>query len=252
MEHHVYTNNPLLEVVLQLRFPTILMIGTKVPDEFQEAIREDYPSFHEGTTSQNTIMFNVNPANGILPPAIQSQQFKNYSFVSGDEKYKIDLTNSFISLSTHGYVSWDDFIQHLKKPVEEFIRIYKPAFFERIGLRYIDGLSKTKLRVEDKEWKDLVNGNWLGVLSDQEDKDVQLSNSQAEYFLDNKEILVRINAILGKDKERGENIFIIDSDVIKIKKSQINEYENAINKLHGYSWKIFDSMITDVTRNAMK
>lgn len=252
MEHHVYANNPLLEVVLQLRFPTILMIGTKVPDEFQEAIREDYPSFHEGITNENTIMFNVNPVNGMLPPAIQSQQYKIYSFISGDEKYKIDLTNSFISLSTSGYVSWDDFTQHLKKPVEEFIRIYKPAFFERIGLRYIDGLSKTKLKVEDKEWKDLVNGNWLGILSAQDEKNVQISKAQAEYFLDNKEVLVRINAFLGKNMERTENIFIIDSDVIKMKQSQITEYETAIEKLHGYSLGIFNSMITDITTAAME
>ncbi|MBQ9572275.1 MAG: TIGR04255 family protein [Acidaminococcaceae bacterium] len=252
MEHHIYTNNPLLEVVLQLRFPTILKIGTKVPDDFQEAIREDYPSFREGTTNQNTILFNVNPVNGMLPPSIQSQQFKNYSFISSDEKYKIDLTNSFISLSTQGYVSWNDFTQHLKKPIEEFIKIYKPAFFERIGLRYIDGLSKKKLKVEDKNWKDLVDGNWLGILSVQDEKNVQLSSSQAEYFLDNKEVLVRINAILGKDKERKENIFIIDSDVIKLKQSHINEYENVIEKLHGYSLGIFNSMITDVTRTAMK
>ena len=86
----------------------------------------------------------------------------------------------------------------------------------------------------------------------QDEKNVQLSSSQAEYFLDNKEVLVRINAILGKDKERKENIFIIDSDVIKLKQSHINEYENVIEKLHGYSLGIFNSMITDVTRTAMK
>ena len=248
----IYSNNPLLEVVLQLRFPTILIIGTEVPDKFQEAIREDYPSFRSGITSENTVMLNINPINGMMPPAIQSQQTKVYSFISSDETYKIDLTNSSISVSTRRYVSWDDFVQHLKKPIDEFIKLYKPAFFERIGLRYIDGLSKQKLKSENKGWNDLVNSNWLGILSDQEEKNIRLSKSQAEFYLDNKEVLARINAYLGKIINQSENMFFIDCDVIKIKQSQINDYEDVIQKLHRYSWDIFDSLITDTTKEAMK
>ena len=140
----------------------------------------------------------------------------------------------------------------MKKPIEEFIKIYKPAFFERIGLRYIDGLSKQKLKVEGKGWKELVNENWIGIFADHDENDVRLSQSQAEFFLENKEILARVTAGLGKSMNQAENMFIIDCDIIQITQSQINEYEKIIFKLHGHSWKIFNSLITDITRTAME
>ena len=42
-----YLCNQLGEVICQLRFPEILTIGTTVPDQFQEAIRDEFPQFHK-------------------------------------------------------------------------------------------------------------------------------------------------------------------------------------------------------------
>jgi uncharacterized protein (TIGR04255 family) len=47
IERIVYRNNPLTEVVCQLRFPPILSIESELPVKFQDAIREMYPSFQE-------------------------------------------------------------------------------------------------------------------------------------------------------------------------------------------------------------
>ena len=44
-ERYQYARAPLLEVICQLRFPTILSIGAKEPAEFQEAIRKDFPQY---------------------------------------------------------------------------------------------------------------------------------------------------------------------------------------------------------------
>ena len=41
----LYEKNQLVEVICQLRFPTILSISAKEPVEFQEAIRADYPQY---------------------------------------------------------------------------------------------------------------------------------------------------------------------------------------------------------------
>ena len=40
---HSYANSPLIEVICQLRFPTILSIGSTVPAQFQEAVRDEFP-----------------------------------------------------------------------------------------------------------------------------------------------------------------------------------------------------------------
>ena len=41
----IYRENPLGQVICQLRFPEILTIGANVPVEFQEAIRDQYPRY---------------------------------------------------------------------------------------------------------------------------------------------------------------------------------------------------------------
>ena len=41
----LYSKSPLAEVICQLRFPQILIIGTQVPAEFQETIRDEFPQY---------------------------------------------------------------------------------------------------------------------------------------------------------------------------------------------------------------
>ena len=38
MDRVIFQNNPLIEVILQFRFPTILSINSNEPVDFQEAI----------------------------------------------------------------------------------------------------------------------------------------------------------------------------------------------------------------------
>lgn len=40
-----YENSPLLEVICQIRFPTILSVSAKEPAEFQEAVRGAFPRY---------------------------------------------------------------------------------------------------------------------------------------------------------------------------------------------------------------
>ena len=40
-----YARSPLVEVICQLRFPSILSIGAKEPAEFQEAVRREFPRY---------------------------------------------------------------------------------------------------------------------------------------------------------------------------------------------------------------
>ena len=52
-----YKNSPLLEVIFQLRFPTILTINANPPVEFQEKIRNEFPYYNgmiENNTEKNT------------------------------------------------------------------------------------------------------------------------------------------------------------------------------------------------------
>ena len=41
----IYKNNPLENVLIQLKFPTMLLIDSKEPEEFQEKIRNSFPYY---------------------------------------------------------------------------------------------------------------------------------------------------------------------------------------------------------------
>jgi len=64
-----------------------------------------------------------------------------------DGSYKLSLTQNFIALSTMRYTNWEDFAGWLDEPLGQFISLYQPAFFERIGLRYLNGFSRERLQL---------------------------------------------------------------------------------------------------------
>ncbi|MFM6395678.1 TIGR04255 family protein, partial [Planktothrix sp.] len=61
-ERVIYQRTPLIEVLGQLRFPTILKINNQEPYEFQEKIRFDYPIF------QKSLSVNLPPEMVALVP----------------------------------------------------------------------------------------------------------------------------------------------------------------------------------------
>lgn len=54
----------------------------------------------------------------------------------------------------------------LDKPLAQFIQIYQPAFFERIGLRYVNAFSRRALGLEELLWDDLIREPYLGILGE--------------------------------------------------------------------------------------
>lgn len=57
--------------------------------------------------------------------------------------------------STLRYPGWEAFARQLDKPLASFIRIYHPSFFQRVGLRYVNIVSRSRLGLEDADWADL-------------------------------------------------------------------------------------------------
>lgn len=129
-----YNRCPLVEVIFQLRFPTILSINSKQPADFQEKIRKEYPFYDEGIEEQNELLINTNGKSAQL----KSSQNKNYSFVSVDKTYKVNLTSTFIAISTRKYTQWEEFSEKVRQVVKAFQETYEVPFYTRVGLRYID------------------------------------------------------------------------------------------------------------------
>lgn len=246
----IYQKNPLIEVILQIKFPTILAINAKEPVDFQDAIRQEYPIYQLALESEQEISIPIG-GDFLIPSIVQKQQNKNHSFISEDGQYKINLASGFLSLSTLKYTRWEDFLKHFETPFKKFIEIYSPPFFERIGLRYIDSFSRTQLNLNDKSWKDLIQPTWLGAISFLQEDNVITSGVDAEYLLDDKISRARIHAGLGNVNNNPEQVFIIDSDFMHINNIKTIDFSNIVDYLHGNAGKFIRSAITDVLHNAM-
>lgn len=152
-----------MEAICQLRFPTILSIGAKEPAEFQEAIRAEYPRYAARSEYPMPKLTGV----GTPSPSVQPQPpVTNYNFISQDGKWKINLTNNFIALSTTATASGRTSPSGWTWCWPTLSCIYQPAYFERHGLRYLNAFSRKAVGMEDLLWDDLIQSAYLGILGE--------------------------------------------------------------------------------------
>lgn len=246
----IYQKNPLVEVILQIKFPTILSINAKDPVDFQDAIRQEYPIYQLAIENEQEITLSASN-DVMLPSVVQRKQQKNHNFISEDGKYKINLTSSFISISTLAYTQWEDMLARFITPLNKFVEIYQPAFFERIGLRYIDAFSRHQLGVENKKWNELIQPTWLGAISAVSEERVVGGSVDVEYILDNNISRLKVHAGLGNVNDDPEPVFIVDSDFIHIQNVKISDFLRIVDYLHENSGKFIRSVITETLHMAM-
>ena len=243
-----YAVNPLIEVICQLRFPTILSIGSTDPAQFQEAVRGDFPRYAARQEQQQARI-----TNGRLE---QVPPITNYNFISADGFWKINLTKDFIALSTLRYTRWEDFAQKLDKVLALFIQIYQPAFFERIGLRYVNAISRQKLGLEGELWDDLIESPFIGVLAEPDvDQDRVNKNSLDVEMTLEQGCRLKLHAgpgMLGDGKRDPEPKFILDGDFSVLEQNIPADRITAhLGNLHDYAVRLFNAATTQELKEAM-
>lgn len=248
-----YRRNPLAEVICQLRFPEILSISEKAPVDFQEAIRSEFPQFQR---RQETPMPRLTGVPGNM--TLQNQPATiNYHFSSADGVWRVNLTSRFISLTCTKYTCWEDFARKLDQPLAAFIRIYKPAYFERIGLRYLNFISRGELGLGTTPFRELFAPCYLGILAEDEVSETSAArcNVDAELALRGG-CRVKLHAGPGLVKRGGQQDkevkFIFDQDLFMPGQVPVNLSAGALQTLHTQADSIFRGAITKELHDAME
>ena len=251
-----YAKAPVHEVICQLRFPDILSINTTEPAAFQEAIRAEFPRY---TAKQEAAAPKIVGAGGPNPQVEQAPPTMNYNFLSTDNVWKINLTRNFIALSTLRYNGWKDFARRLDRPLAEFIRLYNPAFFERIGLRYVNILSRKTLGLEGRPWAELMAPVYTGVLAQEDVREETVANCAVDFTLQpDSSSHAKVHAGPGRIKSNNPNVpadeeqkFILDIDLSMGGNVSIMLSAGALETLHGHADRLFEGALTDSLRAAM-
>ena len=239
----IYHRNQLGEVICQLRFPEILTINTTAPAEFQEAIRADYP------------VYSVRKEPVLLKPGVPAPQpGMNYQFATADGTWRVNLTSRFISLACSRYTRWEDFAASLDKPLAAFIRIYRPAYFERVGLRYLNFISRRALELNHTPFHMLLSPVYLGLLGDSETTAIR-TTVDADVAI-KAGCRAKIHAGPGVIRRPGqadnEPKFILDFDLYMPGKLALNLSAGALHTLHAQAYPLFRGAITETLHEAME
>ena len=229
--------NQLMEVICQFRFPEILAIAAKPPVDFQEAIRDEFPQY----SARKEI-----PAPKIAGTpgnfSLQNQpETINYQFAAADGSWRVNLTSKFISLASSRYTSWEDFAKKLDRPLAAFIQSYKPAYYERVGLRYINAFSRKDLDLLGEE-----DVNEASTTRCSMDVEIALRGG----------CRAKIHAGPGMVKRGGQEDkevrFILDNDLFMSGNVPINLSAGAMQTLHQQAGSLFLGAVTQRLYDALE
>ena len=240
-----YGQPQLAEVICQLRFPEILTIQANAPADFQEVIRGQFPLYLRRQELP------VSAVGGKNEPVI------NHQFATADGVWRVNLTSKFISLTCSSYRCWEDFAAHLDRPLVAFLKTYNPAPFERIGLRYLNFISRNQLGLEGTPFSELIQPCYLGLLSQDDVAESAVSRSTVDYEAAIRGgCRVKLHAGPGKIKrgvkEDPEIKFIFDQDLYMNGPVQHNLVPGALQTLHSQADSIFRGAITQKLHEAME
>lgn len=251
----IYRSTPLDNVICQLRFPPILSIDAEAPAKFQDKIRSKFPIYDESIEYQSEFsqpMINPIAPGGIINPVGNVTSTKNHAFISADEKWKINLTRTFITISTQKYKKWEEFISNFEGPIKALQEVYSPPFYTRIGLRYLDLFKRSKLGLEDESWEELIKPQFLGMLASDVKDHITEYNNVCVLTLADGISKGRIGTELVRSMEDQEICLLIDSDLFNPTRTAISEASRTLEFLHERSTRLLRFLITEKLHSKME
>jgi uncharacterized protein (TIGR04255 family) len=245
----VYRRNPLIEVICQLRYNTVLRIDAELPAAFQEDVRAQFPQYEcrSGLDMPPDVPDEIRRMVG-------GQHRTSHVFRSDDESWELALTSDFLALTCKSYVRWEQFLEVLTPPFMALNRIYTPGKFVRVGLRYRNAIQPATLGLSDSTWADLLNPYVAAefcagdpVASAIEESITRLRVALREH---SSSVLIH-HGLAVLDQEPASKAYLIDSDFFSTERTEAAHVFEILGYFNGQSGKLFRWCISDVLHAAM-
>lgn len=245
----IYKQNPLVEVICQLRFPRILKIDSELPAAFQEEIRGTFPTVTE-----------THPTTAAVPPEVLRMLGMDagvtgqraFDFSSDDGQWKLSLTSQFVALTSSNYVRWEDFKEKLAIGLEAFVAVYKPTYFSRLGLRYRDLIQRSKLNLGGQPWSKLLKEPLLGELTIKGfEEGTDHAARELVLRLDNDDAKVRLYHGFAKVQGSDETCYVIDADFFTEGRTEHQDATPILDRFNREAGRLFRWCIDDPLHVAM-
>lgn len=240
----IYETNPLTEVVCQFRFPRLLAIDEGIPAQFQKALGQAYP-FVE---TRDVLQFQL---------ATEREALKrvHYDFHTEDRLCTVTLCSEFLAVKTAEYRRWEEFEGHIRAGLAALFKSYPIQIFTRLGLRYVNIISKKSLGLDGVMWTDLIRPSALGLLAESSipiDDFSEMTSATVLNLSGGGKATIRSYFRRNESDERGA-VFSIDSDFFD--DNPTRGADNAIGTISRFnreSGRVFRWLIRDQLHDALK
>lgn len=150
----VFTNDPLLLVLTQIRFQPIYSLVTDAAIVgFQELLRSHYPVLEKELTADIQLG----------TEAKISQQVPVWRFSDQREwEWRVSLAVDFVSLETREYGDFSDFSRRLSQVLAALEQALHPSTSTRIGLRKVNELKHDSVE-KSSDWSSFIRTELLGI-----------------------------------------------------------------------------------------
>lgn len=256
-----YLNNPLAEVVCQVRFDSVSIDADQVKVIAEKLTALGYPlHLHEEVAM---VAIHVG-AQGVKHEGEQAPQ-KFHHFVSKDRFWKVSVTNEFIALTSLKYETWEDFQKRLTQALATVQEVLDLKNCQRIGLRYRDIIDRERLGLQGQPWIELLSPfviGPLGALDLTEDgksvpeSDVETLAFQTILTLDDCKVLLQGGLIHAVDSNR--KAFMIDTDFFCEGDDAHNcfvdseKFLSTLERLHKNAGALFSAIIKEPLHHALQ
>jgi uncharacterized protein (TIGR04255 family) len=248
----IYGNAPLVQVIAQVRFPTLLKIESEPPAHYQEEIRATFPILERpvsALTLGGIAQQLPQEISRLLGPAASTV---SYQFITEDRRYSLTLTPDSLALSTSGYERWELFSEKLVLALRALLQVYQPSFYSRVGLRYTNAIDRTLLGLADKPWSELIRSELLGeaALTDFESNLQELTRLVRVKLPDGRSSM-QVQHGLGMVAGHDTRCYVLDFDYFTEEKCDAATTQTTLDGYNALSGRAFQWSITKKLHTAL-
>jgi uncharacterized protein (TIGR04255 family) len=246
----IYRNNPLAEVICQLRFPAILKIDAEPPATFQDQIRVEYPEYRLTPVFPAEL---PSTALALLQGADPDSPKNVHVFASPNGTWAVSLTRTFLALKTTQYVRWEEFRVRIETLMARTVETYKPAYYSRVGLRYVDVIQRSRLNLQNRSWADLLKPHIAAEFSELDwAAYIDQSIKQISVRLSDPGGRVNIRHGLVFAEGTNEPCYIFDADFfVDGQQTETHDAAAILERFHGSAGNLFRWCIRQTLHEAL-
>jgi len=157
----VFKKAPLLTVLCQIQFEPVLSLMSPVGvSGFQEGIRAVYPHFSPSQAANVA----VTTGNRSRIDVSQEPPIWRMRDLATDWHWRVSIGVNFISLETHRYTDFGEFLERLMFLLGMLERTVKPSDATRIGLRKVNSICVDRLE-SPTEWTRYLRPELLSLIA---------------------------------------------------------------------------------------